>query len=80
MKFKVGDKVICVRNKHHSKHIEIGKEYTVVRVCYHSIILYEQNSYICFSKSNFEKVETIRKIKLRKLKNGIKKRRHSSLH
>ena len=79
-KFKVGDKVICVSNKYYSRQIQIGKEYTVVRVYYHSIILSELNQYSGLSKSDFEKIETIRRIKLKKLKNEISKRRNSSLY
>ena len=55
MKFKKGDVVVCVNNKYHNRQLEIGKEYTIFSVNYHSIILRELNQYVGCAKSSFEK-------------------------
>ena len=79
-KFKRGDKVICISNKHFSRKIQIGSEYTVDRVFYHSIILKELDQYVGQPKSDFEKFDTIRRKKLNRIKNGIRKGGKSSLY
>jgi len=79
MKFKKGDVVVCVNNKYHNRQLEIGKEYTIFSINYHSIILRELNQYVGCAKSSFEKPESIRRRKLNKIKNEIRKRRQSNL-
>jgi hypothetical protein len=79
MKFKEGDKVVCIRKTNNWFDLDIGKTYTVKYVHYHHIEIIEVNR-LWYSKKFFEKESTMRKRKLLKIKNEIQKRRHSSLY